>query len=402
MLKAGFRRGKYNPCLYYHEGRFLRTFLHGDDFATVGRLDNVQWLKGVLEKRIEIKAESVSLAAAGLGSLGVGAPRSPSPKTTDGEAMRDGSEARLLNRVVRCTSDRWEVEPDQRHADLIVQYLQLTGANGVTSQGEHDPQEKEDELNQELGPSDTPAYRALAARSNYLAADRPYIMYAVKELCRGMAKPTKLQWCKLKRLGRCLVEHGRTVITYGWQGHEADIAGYSDSDWAGCRTTGQSTSGCALMIGGHFIKGWVRTPNHVTLSSAEAELVALVKCSTELSGARSLLKDFGVDSGGVVYADSSAALAIAKRKGAGKLRHININCLWIQEKQDTKQLELREVLGTENPADMMTNHLARTPLDKCMSHLNHFHVKGRAKAGLDVQGSKVARDGPGGAPVVFP
>ena len=62
-------------------------------------------------------------------------------------------------------------------------------------------------------------------------------------------------------------------------------------------------------------------------------------------GIRSLLKDFGVESEGVVYADSSAALAIAKRKGAGKMRHININCLWIQEKVDEKQLELGKVLG---------------------------------------------------------
>ena len=83
------------------------------------------------------------------------------------------------------------------------------------------------------------------------------------------------------------------------------------------------------MIGSHFIKGWARTPNHVALSSAEAELVALVKCSTELMGIRSLLKDFGVDSEGIVYADSTAALAIAKRKGAGEMRHININCLWV-------------------------------------------------------------------------
>ena len=69
------------------------------------------------------------------------------------------------------------------------------------------------------------------------------------------------------------------------------------------------------MTGGHFIKGWARTQNHVTLSSAEAELIALVKCSAELMGIRSMLKDYGVESGGVVYADSSAALAIAKRKG---------------------------------------------------------------------------------------
>ena len=108
------------------------------------------------------------------------------------------------------------------------------------------------------------------------------------------------------------------------------------------------------MIGIHFIKGWARTQNHVTLSSAEAELVALVKCSAELLGAKSMMMDLGFEKRKVIYADSSAALAIAKRKGARKLRHINISCLWIQERQDSKQLELRKVLGAENPADLMT------------------------------------------------
>ena len=124
------------------------------------------------------------------------------------------------------------------------------------------------------------------------------MMYAVKELCRGMAKPTELHWNKLKRLGRYLVENRRTVMRYNWQGHEPEITGYSDSDWAGCRVTGKSTSGGALMIGSHFIKGWARTQNHVTLSSAEAELVALVKCSAELLGAKSMTRDFGIEKGG--------------------------------------------------------------------------------------------------------
>ena len=160
----------------------------------------------------------------------------------------------------------------------------------------------------------------------------------------GMAKPTRLHWHKLKRLGRYLVENDRTVTRYDGQGHEPEITGYSDSHWGGCRVTGKSTSGGALMIGSNFIKGWARIQNHVTLSSAEAELVALVKCSAELLGARSMMRDLGIEKGGVIYADSSAALAIAKRKGAGKLRHINISCLWNQEKQDTRQLELRKVL----------------------------------------------------------
>ena len=139
------------------------------------------------------------------------------------------------------------------------------------------------------------------------------------------------------------------------------------------------------MRGGHFIKGWVRTQAHVTLSSAEAELIALVKCSAELFGIRSMLKDFEVDSSGGAYAESSAALAIAKRKGAGKLWHVSINCLWIQERVEEKQLELRKVLGTNNPADLMTKHLARQPMDGCMAQLNQHRVEGRAQAGLHVQ-----------------
>ena len=47
---------------------------------------------------------------------------------------------------------------------------------------------------------------------------------------------------------------------------------------------------------------------------------------------------------------------------------------------------------------MMTKHLPRQSLDKCMRHLNQFHVTGRAKAGLDVQGTKGSEKTPGAAP----
>ena len=103
-----------------------------------------------------------------------------------------------------------------------------------------------------------------------------------------------------------------------------------------------------------------------------------------------MLRDFGVDSSGVIYANSSAALDIAKRKGAGKMRHINVNSLSIQERQNEKDLEIRKALGTENPADLTTKHLARQPLDKCMLQLNQHRTSRRASAGMDVQGKKPA------------
>ena len=54
-----------------------------------------------------------------------------------------------------------------------------------------------------------------------------------------------------------------------------------------------------------------------------------------------MMKDWGRESSGVVYADSSAAVAVAKRTCAGKLRHINVSSLWIQERQDREDLELK-------------------------------------------------------------
>ena len=147
LRKIGFRRGKCNPCLYYHAERNLKTFLHGDDFATVGTRKGTACLKEALEKRFEIKSQCVGPAALeiggkavvstsnGLTEAGAGACEGPAATATNGEKMIEGTEGRLLNRIVRCTSEGWEVEPDQRHADLIVKELALNGANGVTTPG---------------------------------------------------------------------------------------------------------------------------------------------------------------------------------------------------------------------------------------------------------------------------
>ena len=96
---------------------------------------------------------------------------------------------------------------------------------------------------------DASKFRQIAARANYLAMDRPDIMYAVKELCRYMSKPRVQDWRALKRLGRYLINHMRIIIHYPWQGNEDNTVGYTDSDWGGCPSTGRSTSGGVLLIG---------------------------------------------------------------------------------------------------------------------------------------------------------
>ena len=113
-------------------------------------------------------------------------------------------------------------------------------------------------------------FRAVAARANYLSGDGPDIQYAVKEFCRRMAKPVNGEWERLIRLGRYLKGAPRCVQCYERQSENAAVTGCSDSDWAGCRTTGKSTSGGVIQPGARLIKTWSRTQDSITLSSAEA------------------------------------------------------------------------------------------------------------------------------------
>jgi len=68
-----------------------------------------------------------------------------------------------------------------------------------------------------------------------------------------MAKPTVGSLKKLKRIFRNLKGKPRTILEYKWQGRDVTAEGYTDSDWAGCRATGKSTSGGVVMTGDHFI-----------------------------------------------------------------------------------------------------------------------------------------------------
>ena len=60
-------------------------------------------------------------------------------------------------------------------------------------------------------------FRGAAARANYLAADRPDIQLAAKEICRWMSSPTVHGVVAMKRLGRYLEQRPRFVYKYPWQ-----------------------------------------------------------------------------------------------------------------------------------------------------------------------------------------
>ena len=115
------------------------------------------------------------------------------------------------------------------------------------------------------------------------------------------------------------------------------------------------------MIGGHLIKTWSAAQQAYALSSAEAELYAMVEAVTRAKGLRSLAVEVGfrgLSNVVKVGTDSSAAKSFVSRRGLGRMRHLEIRDLWLQKEVRDGNVEVSKIPGTKNPADLMTKILS--------------------------------------------
>ena len=422
LRTLGFTKGRASPCNFFHPSRRISVTVHGDDFTSTGQEVDLRWLDRQLRTKFDVKTEFL------------------------GPGESHAKQVRVLNRVLTWEAEGLTYESDQRHAEIIIQAMNVTKA--VTTPGSRDDAQQagppnttnttitstppryhndnHDSTTQQAthghdtalqqttqghqnliqGPGETPrrstvstltvadepqqiqglkspgetlrrptvssmtvanepplpmqeasVFRALAARANYLAQDRPDVQYAVKEIARRMASPTGRDWALLKRLARYLLGAPRGILHFYWQDVPTQFDVFVDSDWAGCKATGRSTSGGAARFGWHTIKSWSTTQTVVALSSGEAELYSLTKGAAQTLGLMSLARDLGVTASGRLHTDANAALGIIQREGLGKLRHLNVQYLWIQDRIRGGELQACKVPGRNNPADLMTKHV---------------------------------------------
>ena len=87
------------------------------------------------------------------------------------------------------------------------------------------------------------------------------------------------------------------------------------------------------MVGRCCIKSWSKTQGTIAQSSAESELIATVKGETEALSLISLAADMGIELTARLHIDANAALGIVERRGVGRVRHLDVGTLWLQEQQ---------------------------------------------------------------------
>ena len=153
---------------------------------------------------------------------------------------------------------------------------------------------------------------------------------------------------------------------------------YVDTDFAGCKESRRSTSGGVAMLDGRCVKHWSKTQSTIALSSGEAELHGIAAGISHGLGLQSLARDLGFTMGIRVHTDATAALGICRRRGLGKIRHLDTTDLWCQEKVRVGAVTLHKVPGVSNPADIMTKYIERATLEKMLGIMNLVPLDGRA------------------------
>ena len=84
-------------------------------------------------------------------------------------------------------------------------------------------------------------------------------------------------------------------------------------------------------MNGTVIKSWSSTQATTAQSSGEAEFYAVVRAAAEGLGIKTIMEDMGYEVEVRVHVDSSSAKSIASRTGLGKVRHMEVKFLWVQE-----------------------------------------------------------------------
>lgn len=217
---------------------------------------------------------------------------------------------------------------------------------------------------------------------------RPDIAFSVGRCARFLANPSKAHFRAVHQILLYLKGTVDYKLTYG-KDSKALVA-YSDSDWAGERSSRRSTTGYVFMIYGATVSWTSRLQPTVALSSVEAEYLAMSTAAREMLWLVALLKEIGNQVQGpvnvavtetthalrsgdhgllldasvpILASDSAGARVIAANPEHHKrTKHIDVRHHHLRELVQADRLRITTVKGTENPADIFTKALSTVTL----------------------------------------
>ncbi|KAL0410576.1 UNVERIFIED_CONTAM: Copia protein [Sesamum latifolium] len=183
--------------------------------------------------------------------------------------------------------------------------------------------------------------------------------FGVGLVSRHMEAPTTSHLKVAKRILRYIqgtIDHG---IFYK-SSQDFELVGYCDSDWAGDIDSRKSTTGFVYFMGSSAFTWNSKKQPIVTLSTCEAEYVAVASCVCHAIWLRGLLKElnFQQKNPTEIFVDNKSAIALAKNPVFHeRSKHIDTKYHFIRDCISKKEVKLEYVKSQDQIADIFTKAL---------------------------------------------
>jgi len=304
LAQLGMDRSKYDGCVFWARPKATKAGKHVDDFVVTGPQEPVEELLKVMKDRPNLR-DIIRL-------------------------YREGDEGTLLSMNVRKIEGGYAVKGKDSLIVDAAEILHLEGANTVrTPENTNEKWGPEDDIPLGIGPHRD--YRTCVGKLLHLAKHRSDIQHGVGVLSQKLSKPTLMDQKRLKKMARYLVGARGVYLKLVPDPRAAPVDTYVDADWADSRTGRRSTSGGAILYHGCPSLTWARRQAVYAPSSAESELYAIGTGSVESIGFAQLLHEWGEEVVPRIHSDSQSALAVCKRRGPGKMKHVELKLLAVQQ-----------------------------------------------------------------------
>lgn len=216
--------------------------------------------------------------------------------------------------------------------------------------------------------SRVPYSSAVGSLMYAMVCTRPDLAYAVSVVSRFMGQPGKEHWQAVKRIFRYLRGTSDVGLIFGGD-TQCSVAGYSDSDYAGDIDSRRSMTGYVFTLGCSVVSWKATLQATVTLSTTEAEYMALTEAAKEGIWLKGLVSDLGLyHDQAIVYCDSLSAICLAKDQvHHERTKHIDVRYHFLRNE---KRIKVMKVGTADNPADMFTKPVSQSKFQHCLDLLN--------------------------------
>ena len=348
--RAGFKRCKADPTLYVHREHGWILTAHVDDLFISAPKDEHEKVKEALTNEMVVKW---------LGII-----------ERDGWTKFLGREWKKSDHgfIVRVPPRYYErILADNRLAECKAVCTPVEMGSGIPNVGGLGNRECDED--EELNARQVFDYRHTLGQLMWTLSERPDLSFAVKELARNMSKPTTRNAAQLKRVLRYL--RGTTEAHLHLAVDQAEamvINGIVDASWASGPGR-KSTSGGVVKLQGFLLAHWSRTQVSIAQSSCEAEIVAMNVGAVEAVFTKTLLDELGVQANILMKSDSTSGIALMQRRGLGRLRHLQVKELWLQDQVRAGDIQVEYVPTQENMADVLTKGLGTLKMEQLVSKI---------------------------------